>query len=222
MILAAGFGKRLRPLTDARPKALIEIGGKALIEYHIEKLAAAGIRDLVINVSWLGEQLERRLGDGGRLGVRIRWSREVEPLETGGGIRKALVHLAAEPFAVISADVWSDYDYSCLPRRLPESVAAHLVLVPNPPHHTSGDYRLCADHRVGPTRSGEPSFTFSGIAVVAPELVQCFPGETAFPLREALALALGWGGVRGEVHRGAWSDVGTPERLAQLRADLEH
>jgi MurNAc alpha-1-phosphate uridylyltransferase len=142
MILAAGLGKRLRPLTERLPKALVEVGGKPLIEHHIEKLAAAGIRELVINVSWLGEQLERRLGQGGRLGVEIRWSREPEPLETGGGIRRALALLGSRPFVLISADVWSDYDYGRLPRTLEDGATAHLILVPNPPHHPAGDYRL--------------------------------------------------------------------------------
>lgn len=221
MILAAGFGKRLRPLTGRLPKALVEVGGKPLIEHHIEKLAAAGIRELVINVSWLGEQLERRLGEGGRLGVDIRWSREPEPLETGGGIRQALALLGSRPFVLVSADVWSDYDYGCLPRTLKDGADAHLLLVPNPPHHPGGDYRLTADGRVRGAETGEPSLTFSGIAVVAPALVQEFPAGAPFPLRDALASALARDAVRGEVHDGRWSDVGTPERLADLRATLD-
>lgn len=220
MILAAGLGKRLRPLTERLPKALVEVGGKPLIEHHIEKLAAVGIRELVINVSWLGEQLERRLGQGGRLGVDIRWSHEPEPLETGGGIRQALALLGSRPFALISADVWSDYDYGCLPRTLEGGTNAHLILVPNPPHHPMGDYRLTADGRVRGAEAGQPSLTFSGIAVVAPALVQGFPAGATFPLRDALASALVAGAVCGEVHGGRWSDVGTPQRLADLRAVL--
>lgn len=221
MILAAGLGRRLRPVTDRLPKALVEAGGKPLIEHHIEKLAAAGIRDLVINVSWLGEQLERRLGRGGRLGVAIRWSREPEPLETGGGIRQALALLGSRPFALISADVWSDYDYARLPHALAERTDAHLVLVPNPPHHPAGDYGLTADGRVCAAEAGQPSLTFSGIAVVAPALVRGFPAGATFPLRDALAAALVGDRVCGEVHGGRWSDVGTPQRLAELRAALD-
>ncbi|MFZ5654028.1 MAG: N-acetylmuramate alpha-1-phosphate uridylyltransferase MurU [Pseudomonadota bacterium] len=221
MILAAGLGKRLRPLTEHLPKALVEVGGKPLIEHHIEKLAAAGIRELVINLSWLGEQIERRLGDGARFGVAIQWSREPEPLETGGGIRRALPWLGERPFAVISADVWSDYPYQALPPDLPDPVSAHLVLVANPGHHPAGDYRLESDARVRPAVAGAPSLTFGGIAVIAPELVAGFPEATAFPLRDALAAAIAGRRVTGALHTGRWSDVGTPERLAALRAALE-
>ena len=192
MILAAGRGERLRPLTMQLPKALVPAGGKPLIEYHLEKLAAAGIRELVINLSWLGEQIEAHLGDGARFGVNIRWSREMELLETGGGIRQALPWLGEEPFAVISADVWSDYDYRRLPQVLP----------------------------VRARQAGRAALTFSGIAVIAPALVREFPPATAFPLREALAAAIAADGVRGDIHPGCWSDVGTPERLADLRLRL--
>jgi len=220
MILAAGRGERLRPLTMQLPKALVPAGGKPLIEYHLEKLAAAGIRELVINLSWLGEQIEAHLGDGARFGVNIRWSREMELLETGGGIRQALPWLGEEPFAVISADVWSDYDYRRLPQVLPVDTQAHLVLVPNPAHHPDGDYRLDGAARVRARQAGRAALTFSGIAVIAPALVREFPPATAFPLREALAAAIAADGVRGDIHPGCWSDVGTPERLADLRLRL--
>jgi MurNAc alpha-1-phosphate uridylyltransferase len=220
MILAAGRGERLRPLTMRLPKALVPAGGKPLIEYHLEKLAAAGIRELVINLSWLGEQIEERLGDGARFGITIRWSRETEPLETGGGIRQALPWLGEEPFAVISADIWSDYDYRRLPRVLPADARAHLVLVPNPAHHPDGDYRLDGAARVRARQAGRAALTFSGIAVIAPALVREFPPGTAFPLREALAAAIAADAVHGEIHRGCWSDIGTPERLADLRLRL--
>lgn len=222
MILAAGRGERLRPLTARLPKALVPVGGKPLIEHHIEKLAAAGIRELVINLSWLGEQIEAHLGDGVRHGVAIRWSHEPEPLETGGGIRQALPWLGGEPFAVISADIWSDYHYDRLLAGVTMTNDAHLVLVPNPPHNPGGDYRLDQGARVRAKDADGPNLTFSGIAVVAPALVRDFSPDTAFPLREALAKAIARGRVSGEMHGGRWSDVGTPERLAELRLHLGH
>lgn len=220
MILAAGLGQRLRPLTERMPKALIPVGGKPLIEYHLDKLAAAGIRELVINLSWLGDQIEAHLGDGARFGVAIQWSREPELLETGGGIRRALPLLGDAPFVVISADVWSDYDYRRLPRALALGGQAHLVLVANPAHNPAGDYRLGGDARVQVRNETEATLTFSGMAVIAPALVRGFPLDLAFPLRAALAPAIATAGVSGELHRGLWSDVGTPERLAELRRQL--
>lgn len=220
MILAAGLGKRLRPLTEQLPKALVPVAGKSLIEYHIAKLGAVGIGELVINTSWLGELIERRLGDGGAFGVCIRWSREGEPLETGGGIRRALPLLGPGPFVAVSADIWSDYCYSQLPCALPTARLAHLVLVPNPPHNPDGDYGLDAGGMVRPRDSAGVSFTFSGLGVLAPELVADFPDGAVFPLRDALRRAIAAGAVSGEVHTGLWSDVGTPERLAALEQQL--
>lgn len=220
MILAAGLGKRLRPLTDHLPKALVPVAGKSLIEYHIDKLVAVGIDELVINTSWLGELIERRLGDGGARGARIQWSRESEPLETGGGIRRALPLLGPGPFVAISADIWSDYCYSRLPRALPSAMLAHLVLVHNPPHNPEGDYGLDAGGIVRPRDSAGASFTFSGLGVLAPELVADFPEGAVFPLRDALRRAIAADAVSGEVHAGLWSDVGTPERLAALEQQL--
>ena len=220
MILAAGLGKRLRPLTEQLPKALVPVAGKPLIEYHIDKLAAVGIDELVINTAWLGELIERRLGDGGAFGVCIRWSREGEPLETGGGIRRALPLLGPGPFVAVSADIWSDYCYSRLPCALPAARLAHLVLVPNPPHNPDGDYGLDAGGMVRPRDSAGVSFTFSGLGVLAPELVADFPDGAVFPLRDALRRAIAAGAVSGEVHTGLWSDVGTPERLAALERQL--
>jgi|GWRWMinimDraft_16_1066024.scaffolds.fasta_scaffold03708_2 MurNAc alpha-1-phosphate uridylyltransferase len=220
MILAAGLGKRLRPLTEQLPKALVPVAGKSLIEYHIAKLGAVGIGELVINTSWLGELIERRLGDGGAFGVCIQWSREREPLETGGGIRRALPLLGPDPFVALSADIWSDYCYSRLPSALPTGRLAHLVLVPNPPHNPDGDYGLDTGGMVRPRDSAGASFTFSGLAVLAPELVADFPDGAVFPLRDALRRAIAAGAVSGEVHAGLWSDVGTPERLAALEQQL--
>ncbi len=220
MILAAGLGKRLRPLTEQLPKALVPVAGKSLIEYHIAKLGAVGIGELVINTSWLGELIERRLGDGGAFGVCIQWSWEREPLETGGGIRRALPLLGPDPFVALSADIWSDYCYSRLPSALPTGRLAHLVLVPNPPHNPDGDYGLDTGGMVRPRDSAGASFTFSGLAVLAPELVADFPDGAVFPLRDALRRAIAAGAVSGEVHAGLWSDVGTPERLAALEQQL--
>jgi MurNAc alpha-1-phosphate uridylyltransferase len=210
MILAAGRGNRMRPLTDRVPKPLLEAGGRPLIQYHIERLAAAGIRDIVINHAHLGEQIEATLGDGSRFGVRIRYSPEHTALETGGGIFKALPLLGPEPFLVINGDIWSDLDPAGL--QMHETDLAHLVLVDNPPHHPSGDFAL-TDGRV--QADGERRLTFSGAGVYSPALfADCRPG--AFPLAPLLRAAMAEGRVGGEHHAGRWLDIGTPERLAEL------
>ncbi|NCA71601.1 MAG: nucleotidyltransferase family protein [Sphingobacteriia bacterium] len=210
MILAAGRGKRMRPLTDHVPKPLLEVGGRPLIQYHIERLAAAGIRDLVINHAHLGEQIEARLGDGTALGVRIRYSPEPIALETGGGIFNALHLLGPAPFLVINGDIWCDLEPDGL--RLADADLAHLVLVDNPPHHPLGDFML-SDGRVQAT--GAPRLTFSGIGVYHPALFAgAAPG--AFPLAPLLRQAMHAGRVSGQHHRGMWLDIGTPERLAEL------
>lgn len=210
MILAAGRGNRMRPLTDRVPKPLLQVGGKPLILYHIERLAAAGVRDLVINHAHLGDQIEAALGDGARLGVRIRYSPERPALETGGGILQALPLLGPEPFLVINADVWTDLDPAGL--RLAEPDLAHLVMVENPAHHPGGDFAL-VEGRV--TLEGEARLTFSGIGVYDARLFEgCVPG--VFPLAPLLRRAILNGRVSGRRHAGRWLDVGTPERLAEL------
>nr|WP_207168394.1 nucleotidyltransferase family protein [Thiocystis violacea] len=210
MILAAGRGNRMRPLTDHTPKPLLQAGGKPLIGYHIERLAAAGIRDLVINHAHLGAQIEQALGDGAALGVRIRYSPEAEALETGGGIFNALPLLGQAPFLVVNGDVWTDIDPASL--RLSAGDLAHLVLVDNPEHNPSGDFALRGD-RVHP--DGEPRLTFSGIGLYHPGLFDgCRPG--AFPLAPLLRNAMREGKVGGQHHRGQWLDIGTPQRLAEL------
>lgn len=215
MILAAGRGARLRPLTDHTPKPLLEAGGKPLIEHHLDNLANAGFREVVINTGHLGEQLPAALGDGERWGLRIRYSHErPEPLETGGGIYQALPLLGASPFAVISGDIWCDYPLDRL--RHVKCDRAHLVMVPNPPHHPEGDLAL----QGGRLRSeGSPRFTFSGIAAYHPRFFAgSSPGKwriTAL-LKDTADQHL----VTGEVHRGAWFDPGTPERLEALRVAL--
>ena len=212
MILAAGRGERMRPLTDATPKPLLKVGSQTLIEHHLQGLRAAGVRDVVINLSWLGEQIRAAIGDGARWGVSIRYTEEGPvPLETGGGIFNALPLLGSEPFIVVNGDVWTDYPFSRL--ALAPGATAHLVLVPNPAHHVRGDFSL-ENTRVVQCR-GE-TYTFAGIAVYHPMFFAgCEAGR--FPLLPLLRHAIDAQGVSGEVYAGVWSDVGSPERLVQLQ-----
>ncbi len=215
MILAAGLGKRMRPLTDHCPKPLLPVAGKPLIVHHLERLAAAGIRDVVINVSYRAEQIVETLGDGSAHGVNIAWSREAQPLETGGGIRQALPLLGADPFLLVNGDVWCELDPATLPT-LGDDLA-HLVLVDNPAHHPGGDFHLDEAGRVHP--QGEPRLTYAGLSLFDPALVAGqAPGE--FPLAPLLREAMNKGRVGGTHHRGSWVDVGTPERLAELDREL--
>jgi len=210
MILAAGRGERMRPLTDHTPKPLLEAGGKPLIVHHIERLAAAGVREIVINHAHLGEQIEAALGDGARWGVHIHYSPEGKALETGGGIFRALPLLGPAPFLVVNGDIWTDLEFSQL--HLPEGLLAHLVLVENPPHNPNGDFALAQRFVLS---QGEPRYTFSGIGVYRPDLFRdCQPG--AFPLAPLLRRAMDVGLVSGELYSGHWSDVGTPARLQAL------
>ena len=216
MILAAGRGERMRPLTDTTPKPLLTVGGKALIEHHIEAVARAGIHDIVINHAWLGEQIEQHLGDGSRFNVRIQYSRELgKALETGGGIFKALPLLGEEPFLVINGDIFTDIDIASLPSHI--DGLAHLILVNNPEHNLGGDFAL-VNGKVQST--GLTMLTFSGIGVYRPELFAgCQPG--AFPLAPLLRQAMVQGQVSGSHFQGLWLDIGTPERLAQLNRELK-
>ncbi|PYC27957.1 N-acetylmuramate alpha-1-phosphate uridylyltransferase MurU [Pseudomonas mosselii] len=212
MILAAGKGERMRPLTLHTPKPLVPAAGKPLIEYHLEALARAGIREVVINHAWLGQQIEDHLGDGSRFGLSIRYSPEGEPLETGGGIFKALPLLGDAPFLLVNGDVWTDYDFAGL--NAPLQGLAHLVLVDNPGHHGRGDFRL-VDGQVSDGDEAAGTLTFSGISVLAPALFEgCRPG--AFKLAPLLRKAMAEGRVNGEHYRGHWIDVGTLERLADV------
>ena len=215
MLLAAGRGERMRPLTDSVPKPLLEVGGRPLIVWHLAALARAGIREVVINLSWLGGQLREALGDGRDLGVSISWSEEgAIPLETGGGIFRALPLLGREPFLVVNADIWTDIDFGRL--HLPQEAHSHLVLVANPAHHPRGDFGLEGD-RVVNRESGR--LTYSGVGVYSPEFFAgCTPGR--FPLLPLLNRAIAASRVHGEVHRGQWCDVGTAERLSALSARL--
>lgn len=213
MILAAGRGERMRPLTDNMPKPLLEINGKPLIQYHVENLVRSGISSLVINHARRGAQIERYLGDGSRFGTEITYSPEGDiPLETGGGIFKALPLLGTDPFIVMNADIWTDFPFHTLP--LQPAHLAHLVLVPNPPHNPGGDFTLTGAH-AGVT--GAPFHTFSGIAVYRPELfAECQRG--AFPLAPLLKRATARQQVTAELYIGDWMDIGTPERLEELRS----
>lgn len=215
IILAAGRGERMRPLTDHTPKPLLRAGGKALIEHHLEALAAAGFRDVVINLAYRGDQIAEALGNGDAYGLRLGYSREGDtPLETGGGIHHALDLLGDEPFVVVNGDVWTDYPLARL-RHGPDGLA-HLVLVDNPPHHPGGDFALDGDRL---RTEGDTCLTYSGIGIYRPELFAgCEPGVFALAplLREAMAA----GRVSGEHYRGAWMDIGTPDRLEALDARL--
>ncbi len=215
MILAAGRGERMRPLTDATPKPLLRVGGRALIEYHLLSLADAGITDVVINHAHLGQQLVETLGDGSRYGVNIQYSGEpAGALETGGGIRRALPLLGDEAFMVINGDIFTDFPYATLN---PPVGMVHLVLIDNPPHHTKGDFALQAGRVLA---LGEPKLTFSGIGVYRPQLFHDQTQEK-FPLAPLLIEAMRNGQVSGEHHQGQWIDIGTQARLQALNQQLQ-
>jgi MurNAc alpha-1-phosphate uridylyltransferase len=214
VILAAGRGVRLKPLTDTTPKPLIEVRGKPLIVHHLERLRDAGFTQIHINTSWLAEQIQAALGDGGRHGVHIKFSYEgPEPLETGGGLFRMLPDLGREPFLVVNGDVFTDFPFETLKHKLKPHALAHLVMVPNPKHHLQGDFHLSP---IGHLRmEGEPKLTYSGIGVYKADLFQgCRAGK--FPLLPLLQEAMRQEALTGERYGGLWSDVGTPESLAHL------
>ena len=217
MVLAAGLGVRLRPLTDQVPKALVEAGGKPLIVWQLERLARAGFREVVINVSWLGERIEARLGDGSAFGLAVAYSREPQPLESAGGIARARELLGPAPFALVNSDVVCDFDLGALRRRALGPHLAHLVLAPNPPHHAAGDFSL-ADGRVG--NAAAPRYTYTGIALIDPALVAPVRAGERAQLAPLLRAAADGGRLSGELHAGLWRDVGTADRLAELEALL--
>ena len=220
MILAAGRGERLRPLTDSTPKPMLQVAGKPLLEHHLVRLAEAGVTEIVINTSWLAEQIEAYFSDcEARLGVTISWSREVTALETGGGIVNALALLGDEPFILINGDVWSDYPLLELrDNKLSDDLDAWLLLVGNPIHNPAGDFAL-QDGRVN--YAEEHSATFSGISLMRPALfAEHLERDGAFPLRDVLRPAIVAGRVGGELYTGSWCDVGTLERYQQLQASL--
>lgn len=215
MILAAGRGERMRPMSDTVPKPLLPVGGKPLIVHLIERLAVAGFRELVINHSHLGEKFPECLGDGGRFGVRIAYSHEEGGgLETGGGIFNALSLIDSELFAVVNGDIWTDFPFDRLPSQL--LGLAHLVLVDNPPHHSEGDFSLLNGRVLA---GGKTRLTFSGIGVYARALyADCRPGK--FQLAPLLRAAMARDLVSGEQYTGRWRDIGTPQRLAALDQEL--
>lgn len=222
MILAAGRGTRMAPLTDSCPKPLLKVAGKPLIVHHIEKLVAAGITELVINHAWLGAMIEAALGDGHSLGAQIQYSPEpAGGLETGGGVYQALPWLGEQPFLLVNGDVWVDMDYRAALKHRDMTGLAHLWLVANPSHHSLGDFVL-EHHRVFDRafKPELPALTFSGISVLNPKLfADCQAG--CYPLAPLLRQAMSQGQVTGEQLAGAWVDVGTPERLAQLERTLQ-
>ena len=218
MILAAGRGERMRPLTDALPKPLLVVQGKPLIVHHLEALARAGVRDVVINIAWLGARIRAALGDGGDWGLRIAYSEEGDAaFETGGGIHRALPLLGCAPFLVVNGDVWTDFDFGQL--ALEADADAHLVLVPNPPQHPRGDFTLAAGRIGEEAAPGAQRFTYSGIGKDRPEVFAgCAPGQ--FPLLPLLRRAIAAGRLAGHLYAGRWQDIGTPERLAAINAGL--
>lgn len=227
LIFAAGLGERMRPLTDTTPKPLLEVGGKRLIEWHLEKLAACGIEDVVINTSWLATQFPQVLGDGAPWGLRIRYSYEgTTPLETGGGMLHALPLIGEEPFLLVNGDVWTDLDFATLPRD-PEGLA-HLVMVDRPPQATQGDFALDADGHV--RSDGAQRLTYAGIGVYRPQLLDGWRAHSRdtgaddtpprFRLAPILRAHMADGRIHGRHHRGRWTDVGTPERLRTLDEEL--
>ncbi|HEY9268354.1 MAG TPA: nucleotidyltransferase family protein [Methylotenera sp.] len=215
MILAAGRGERMRPLTDHTPKPLLKVGGKPLIVWHLQRLAAAGFKDVVINHAHLGQQIEAALGDGGEWGVRIQYSPEKIALETAGGIANAMPLLGNAPFLVVNGDVYTDIDFGAL--NLMPNHLAHLVMVDNPPQHAAGDFTLCNGKL---SVEGNEKLTFSGIGIYQPSLFASIARGEAAKLAPLLKAAMAQGLVSGSHHRGAWHDVGTPERLQALDSQL--
>jgi MurNAc alpha-1-phosphate uridylyltransferase len=217
MLLTAGRGERMRPLTDTMPKALVEVNGKSLLERHLDALASAGVTTVVINLGWCGEQIAERVGSGRAYGLHVVYSPEYDRvLETGGGILRALPLLGADPFWVVNADVYTDYRLDCV--KLPVDIDAHLVLVPTPPHKAQGDFDLQGTLVINATR---PTLTFSGIACYRPAFFAAEePGR--FPLAPLLRRAADAHRLAGNVYHGIWEDVGTPERLADLNRSLKN
>lgn len=230
LIFAAGKGERMRPLTERTPKPLLHVGGKRLIEWHLDKLAAFGVHEVIINTSWLAEQFPDVLGDGSDWNLRLTYSHEgPEPLETGGGMLHALPKLGDTPFLVVNGDIWTDFDFAALPLE-PRGVG-HLVLVPNPTHHPLGDFVLAANGDLH--ERGYPTHTYAGMGVFRPTILADWitilgdlQGKSLdpprFPLAPLLFAATRRGALTGQMHTGAWSDVGTPQRLAELDSLLSN
>ncbi len=221
MLLAAGKGTRMLPLTEHCPKPLLRVGEHPLIGHQLLRLKSAGMTNVVINVAYLGEQIIEAIGDGAAYDVNVRFSREAQPLETAGGIHRALPLLGSTPFVLVNGDVWSDFDLAQLAAKpLPDECLGHLVLVANPSHNPSGDFALDGD-RIVPAEAGLTTFTYSGMALFRPEIIAQYPKRReCFGLKEVFDWAIAQGRLSGQVHKGDWVDVGTPERLQALRARL--
>ena len=218
MILAAGLGNRLKPLTNTIPKPMILVGGKPLLQWHIERLVRANVKEIVINISWLGDQIEKYFGNGSDFGANILWSREQSPLETGGGIYNALKLLGEEPFTVINADVWTQFPLETLTKyTLPPKILAHLLLVKNPAHNKSGDFAL----KNGIVGYERPRHTFSGISILSPKIFKITDiSSNVFSLLSVLEPAILSGKVSGMLFSEDWYDVGTMTRLNVLNQSL--
>ncbi|MEI7430933.1 MAG: nucleotidyltransferase family protein [Betaproteobacteria bacterium] len=222
-ILAAGRGERMRPLTDTTPKPLLKAGGKALIIWHLERLAACGFREVIINHAHLGAQIEATLGDGQQFGLSIRYSPEPPgALETAGGIAHALPLLGEAPFLVVNGDVWCDWDFSLARQRADNlgSGHAHLVFVDNPPQHPDGDFCLDGETVRYAAEATGPTLTYAGTGIFSPNFFNTVPAGAVMKLRPLLDAAIAKGLLCGEHHRGKWVDVGTPQRLAELDKEL--
>jgi N-acetyl-alpha-D-muramate 1-phosphate uridylyltransferase len=221
MILAAGLGQRMRPLTDSLPKPMLSAGGKPLLQYHLEALAKIGVSHVIINLAYLGDKIRTFVGTGERFGLNVSFSEEPEPLETAGALLHALPLLGDEPFIVLNGDVWTDYPLATLSDySLQDDEDAHLVLVANPEFHPAGDF---SPNHLGrlETNPDLPKFTFAGVSLIHPRLIASYPQQrNKFPLGEVLRYGLTQNRISAEIYTGNWSDVGTPERLALLDAQL--
>lgn len=224
IILAAGRGARMRPLTDTTPKPLLKVAGKCLIDYHLEKLSLAGFREVVINVSWLAEQIVTHVGDGSRFGVHVHWSHEPLALETGGGIATALGHLGEGPFALVSADVFADFDFAEFARLasvLNENIGGKLLLVPRQ-KSLIGEYRLDGSKLSRATDNDpiELTYTWASLGVFRAEMFAAMPKNAPFTLMPHFIEWMAAGRMQGEVYRGIWDNLGTPEQLRQLNTKM--
>ncbi|HWV13979.1 MAG TPA: nucleotidyltransferase family protein [Cellvibrio sp.] len=223
MILAAGLGQRMRPLTDQLPKPMLRVADKPLLQYHLEALANAGITEVIINLAYLGEKIRDFVGDGSRFSLRVSYSQEPEPLETGGALLKALPLLGEEPFLLINGDVWTDLSLAHFCQQpLSTPCKAHLLLVHNPDFHPQGDFTLGSEGLLTEENKDSPKYTFAGISLIDPQLIAQYPKlRPKFPLGELLRHGIPQKMISGEVYLGGWSDVGTPERLQQLDQQLK-
>ena len=222
MILAAGLGQRMRPLTDHLPKPLLSAGGKPLLQYHLEALAKAGVCEVIINLAYLGDKIRDFVGDGSRFGLQVSYSPEPEPLETGGALLHAIDLLGDAPFLVINGDVWSDFPlHSLCQYPLNDNQKAHLLLVPNPDFHPSGDFSPNAQGLLVDDET-LPKYTFAGISLIDPRLITQYPrARHKFPLAEVLRYGIAQACISADVYHGLWSDVGTPQRLQELDKRLK-